>query len=123
MLLKTLEEGRVKILLHANSIANILPTTLSRVVVSTLISTESVNKKRMENIGLIIKDKQVSKVWDVKKENVNEFINSLETYLKENKPKNYTKSAKKIMLLKKRLLSGITLNKDIQLTNLFLDLL
>jgi len=123
MLLKTLEEGRVKILLHANSIANILPTTLSRVIVHNLENNLNTSEENETIIHNIIVDKQVNRIWDVKKEDINDFLNCLETYLKSNKPDNYEKVDKKIMLLKKRISTGITLNKDIQLTNLFLDLL
>lgn len=124
MLLKTLEEGRVNVILHANTIANILPTTLSRVVVHDLTKNDlNIGNKHFKVIEAVIKNHSIGKIWDLKKEDIESFLNSLELYIKQEKPINYHKTSKKIGVLRKRLIEGIPLNKDIQLTNVFTDLI
>lgn len=125
MLLKTIEEGRITVLLHATNPANILPTTLSRVqVINNIDIAPRENKKKYKSlIDGLVENGEIEKVWKVDKEDLEEFLNELEIYLKNNKPKNYSKAAKKLFVLKKRLAEGIALNKDIQLTNLVIDLL
>ena len=125
--LKNLEESSAKIYLIANSKSGILETALSRVFLVNLKFKKNTNKEIVNILDKIVYDKQLSLIKSLtSKHSFKKILNNLEIYIKVNSAKiekeKQVNTLNKIYICKKRSV-GVTLNSEIQLTNIILHII
>ena len=120
--LKTLEEGRSSVFLHATTTAGLLDTTLSRVETVKLENFKVENKEIQDILKTIIEGEKLGDISNlIKTFDQEEILNNLEIYMFSSENKN-RKAINKLYLFKKRRLDT-NLNFELQLTNIIMDLL
>ena len=120
--LKTLEEGSSTVFLHAQNKAGILDTIISRVVTFNLTAKSKFNKNMQDTLTKIVDNSQIQLITELCKENdLNKIIENIEYYIHKNKVLN-SKAIEKLYLLKKRS-RETNLNKEIQVTNVVIELI